>query len=239
MTFTLLGRCPHTGRVGIGIATYSLAVGMWSRGVRGNVGVTMTQANIRPGNNNIALDLLARGYSPQYVMNELAANDPHFDRYQIGVIDRTSELAVHTGPKCGPWAGHKVGPGYIAFGNVLAGPEVVEAIAAGYEKDPDADFEIKLLNALEGGRDAGGQAGGGKHLTERSAALIIASVHDYPDLELRVDVHDSAIHELRRIYEYYQPYRTYYTDRARNPHTALPQYKFAEQLEAEQAKKKA
>ena len=44
MTFTLLARCPKTGQVGIGIATYSICVGLYCNGLRGNVGATMSQA---------------------------------------------------------------------------------------------------------------------------------------------------------------------------------------------------
>ena len=64
MTFTLLARCPKTGQVGIGIATYSICVGLYCNGLRGNVGATMSQAFVNQGNNPLALRLLAQGYTP-------------------------------------------------------------------------------------------------------------------------------------------------------------------------------
>ena len=44
MTFTLLARCPKSGQVGIGIATYSICVGLYCNGLRGKTGATMSQA---------------------------------------------------------------------------------------------------------------------------------------------------------------------------------------------------
>ena len=44
MTFSLIGRCARTGRLGLGITTYSLAVGGRCEGVVANVGVCKTQA---------------------------------------------------------------------------------------------------------------------------------------------------------------------------------------------------
>lgn len=235
MTYTIIARCPRTGRVGLGIATYSIAVGRNCIGVRGTVGVTVTQAFVNPGNNPLALKLMAEGFSAPYVLTQLAANDPDFEFRQIGIADRDGKVAAHTGPRTRPWSGHKVGDGYAAFGNVLAGPQVVEAIAAGFEAEPDAALEHRLLRGLEGGRDAGGQVGGQGHLTERSACLVVASRSDITDVDLRVDLHETAIEELRSLYEEYQPYAAYYRERGMNPRGALPQEKFAAALKPQPA----
>ena len=88
MTFTLVARCPRTGQMGIGIATYSICVGLYCNGLRANVGATMSQAFVNQGNNTLALRLLAQGFSPARVLDELKANDPDFAYRQIAVIDR-------------------------------------------------------------------------------------------------------------------------------------------------------
>ena len=51
MTFTVIGHCPRTGRLGIGIATFSITVGMYCNGVRARTGVTISQAFVHQGNN--------------------------------------------------------------------------------------------------------------------------------------------------------------------------------------------
>ena len=134
MTFTIVARCSRSGQVGIGIATYSIGVGLYCNGLRSNAGATMTQAFVNQGNNSLALRLLAKGFTPARVLDELAANDPDFEYRQIAVIDRQGNTAAYSGPKTRGYSGHKVGEGYVAMGNVLAGHHVVEAIAAGDRK---------------------------------------------------------------------------------------------------------
>jgi uncharacterized Ntn-hydrolase superfamily protein len=239
MTYTVLARCPRTGHVGIGIATYSICVGQYCDGLRSRIGATMTQAFVNQGNNGLALRLLAQGFAPARIIDELGLNDPYHDYRQIAMIDREGSVVAFTGPKTRGWAGHVIGEGCVAFGNVLAGPEVVDAIAAGYAEDPDAPLERRMLRALECGRDAGGQRGAQGHLTERSAALRVFSDFDYADLDLRVDLHDHAVDELRRCFEEYEPYRTYYRERGRNPHDAVPQDVFVARLNAGKAEARA
>src|SRR5260370_27277339 len=63
MTYTVLGRCDKTGRLGIGIATFSITVGRYCRGVRAMAGVTISQAFANERNNQLALRLLAQGFT--------------------------------------------------------------------------------------------------------------------------------------------------------------------------------
>ena len=234
MTFTLVARCPKSGQMGIGIATYSIGVGLYCNGLRAGVGATMTQAFVNQGNNTLALRLLAQGFGPQRVLDELAANDPDFDYRQIAVIDRDGQAVGYSGPKTRGWSGHKIGDGYVAMGNVLAGPKVVDAIAAAYEAHAGESFERRLLRAIEAGRDSGGQVGNDGHLTERSAGIFVYGAYDHAELDLRVDLHDKAIDELRRAFEEYELYRGYYRDRGKNPRDAVPQDVFVAGLKPQQ-----
>lgn len=230
MTFTLLARCPKSGQVGIGIATYSICVGVYCNGLRGNTGATMSQAFVNQGNNPLALRLLALGYSPEHVLDELKVNDPNHAFRQIAVIDRLGRVAAYSGAKNRGWAGHVIGDGYVAMGNVLSGRPVIDAMAVAYESSIELSFERRLLAAIEAGRDAGGQAGNDGHLPERSAAVMVYGDYDHAELDLRVDLHDKAVEELRRAFEEYELYRGYYRERARNPKDAVPQYAFAQTL---------
>tara|TARA_B100001123_G_C14452857_1_gene687272 strand:- start:22 stop:372 length:351 start_codon:yes stop_codon:yes gene_type:complete len=101
---------------------------------------------------------------------------------------------------------------------VLAGQPTVTAIAHAFQHSAGADLAERLLGALEAGRDAGGQAGmGGTHLPVRSAALMIKGDDINRDIDLRVDMHDDAVTELRRVYTGYALYIDYYALRARDP----------------------
>ena len=218
MTYTIIGCCPRTGRLGVGIATYSLAVGSYCPSVKAGVGALSTQANVNPGLGPLAIRLLELGHSPTRVLEELHADDGQIAYRQIGIVDRNGVAVAHTGEFTRTWAGHKLGDGYVSMGNVLAGEPVVEAIAAAFEAAEERELDERLLVALEAGRDAGGQQNAaGEHLTERSAGLIVHARQTYAELDLRVDVHDDAVTELRRIHGVYAPYRPYYHARHVTP----------------------
>ena len=53
---------------------------------------------------------------------------------------------------------------------------------------------------------------------------------DHAEIDLRVDLHDTAVEELRRAFEEYELYRGYYKERSRNPKDAMPQYAFVQSL---------
>ena len=119
-------------------------------------------------------------------------------------------------------------------GNVLAGQPVIDAMAKAYEAAAALSFERRLLAAIEAGRDAGGQVGNDGHLPERSAAVMVYGDYDHAELDLRVDLHDTAVEELRRAFEEYELYRGYYRERGKNPKAAIPQNEFVAQLQRKQ-----
>jgi uncharacterized Ntn-hydrolase superfamily protein len=69
-------------------------------------------------------------------------------------------------------------------------------------KSSDAPLEERLIIALEGGRDGGGQATNGIHRPERSAWLRVVDRGDVPEIDLRVDLHTDTVAELRRLFTY-------------------------------------
>lgn len=224
MTYTIVARCPETERLGIGIATYSLGVGGYCPFfARGRAAIS-TQAFANPTLGPMAIDAIAGGAAPEGAMARLAAADAGFDYRQVCIVDRSGAVAMHTGGATRPWAGHDTGDGFAAFGNVLAGAHVVAAIAEGYRRADGAGLPERLLQALEAGRDAGGQAdAAGGHLPERSAALIVQGDDIVEDLNLRVDLNPDAVTALRALYQGYAPYLPYYALRARDPANTPPQ----------------
>ena len=88
MTFSLIGRCARTGRLGLGITTFSLAVGGRCEGVAANIGVCKTQAFPNRTNDPLGIKLMAEGYVPAKVMAMFAANDSEHDFRQIAIMNR-------------------------------------------------------------------------------------------------------------------------------------------------------
>lgn len=235
MTYTVLGRCHRTGRLGIGIATFSITVGRYCYGVKSNAGVTVSQAFANERNNALALRLLSQGFTARSVLQQLMENDRYAEYRQIGVIDRSGMAVAYTGPHTRGWSGHVTGENYVAFGNGLVGPAVADAIAKGFLAEPDADLEHRLLMGIEAGRDAGGQGTRERHKAERSAALRVYSTDNFADIDLRVDLHATAVEELRRVWTEYKQYEAYYRNRERNPTGAVGQEEFMKTLRAAEA----
>lgn len=207
-----------------------MAIGAYCDGaIRSNTGVTLTQGYPNPRNNYLAINLLALGHTASQALATLVANDRHSAYRQIAVVDRDDGAVVHSGDKLRPWAGHRVAKGYVAFGDGLAGPQVLEAMAARFEATASADLDERLLVALE----AAGATG------LHSAAIVVWGSRIHNELDLRSDWHDDPIAELRRIYGDYKPTIAYYDERARNPRNAITGVAFAEKLKQQQAGKGA
>lgn len=212
MTFTVMARCPESGMLGIATATRSLAVGarVPHGTARQGVVAIMAIADARLG--RTALKLLDLGAKAAGVVAGLVAADPQHEYRQLGVIDADGFAAARTGAHNRDWAGHRVRDNLIALGNVLVGEHVLEAIEAGFAGAPDAAFEERLLQALEAGRDAGGQHGG-----QNSAAILVYADRAYPRVDLRVDVHEEPVGELRRVFDAFAPAIDYYWRRQTDP----------------------
>jgi uncharacterized Ntn-hydrolase superfamily protein len=141
------------------------------------------------------LELLRAGISAPEVVKRLTAPDEGREQRQLHVIDTAGRIGQHTGKQCVEWCGAVSGDGFSVAGNMLANESVVRETAKAYQakKEP---FAEKLLSALEAGEAAGGDKRG-----KQSAALLIYSTEEYPELSLRVDDHAEPLAELRRLYD--------------------------------------
>ena len=194
-TFSLTARCPRTGQFGVAVATRVPAVGAAVPHARAGVGAIATQAWTNPYIGLDGIDLLAQGASAEQVRAAIRAWDPDVERRQFAIVDRHGGVAAHTGTETHDHAGHLEGPGFVAAGNLLAGPEVLEGMAAAFVAEPDQELQVRLLAALVAGQAAGGDKRG-----KQSAALKVVDHEDYAFVDLRVDEHDDPIPELHRVY---------------------------------------
>jgi uncharacterized Ntn-hydrolase superfamily protein len=132
--------------------------------------------------------------------------DPRPERWsklgrQFSVMDPRGNVTTHTGSEASDWAGHRTGRHVSAQGNILTGPEVVEAMMAAFEAT-EGHLSFRLLAALEAGQAAGGDRRG-----MQSAAMIIVGedggvwLNNDVVLRLQVDDSEQPITELRRLVE--------------------------------------
>jgi uncharacterized Ntn-hydrolase superfamily protein len=226
MTFTIMARCQHSGKLGIASTTRSLAVGARVIHALPNKGVVAIMAIADKRLGTTALKLLDAGYKAPGVIEGLVAADPDHEYRQLGVIDADGYAAARTGRNSRDWAGHHIGNDFIALGNVLKGKHVLDAIVAGFSLDTKASLEERLMQGIEAGRDAGGQHGG-----QNSAAILVYKERAYPLVDLRVDVHDEPVAELRRVFNTYMTAADYYWRRQSDPtvpplHEVVPDQSF-------------
>ena len=227
MTFTILGRDPSTGELGIGIATYSLAVGATCPQILPGIGVVTSQAATNPAIGEEIIELMEDGVEPTEAFMRSLANDPHPDYRQIAVLNPQGDPVVHSGTNIKPVSGHVNGIDCVAVGNFLANDNVLDAVASSFSETVQSDspsplLTERLLAALEAGKEAGGQAGADSaHLPERSAALLVSGPSERFPVDVRVDFSTDAISDLRQALDAYQPMHEYYLNRADDP-TELP-----------------
>jgi uncharacterized Ntn-hydrolase superfamily protein len=203
MTWSIVAR-DADGAFGVAVASKALAVGALCPYVRSGVGALSTQALVNPHYGNRGLDLIAEGTPPDEVIRTLAGPDLGREHRQLHLIDAQGRIAAYTGARCVDWCGHVGGAGFSVAGNMLAGPDVIDATARAYAANATKPFAERLLAALLAGEEAGGDKRG-----KQAAVLIVCTTERYPFLNLRVDDHDDPIRELWRLYdksfERYQP----------------------------------
>ena len=185
MTFSLLARCPDTGRFGMVISSSSPAVAARCAHARAGVGAAATQNITDPTLGPRLLDLMAGGLSASAAMADVVASAAHIDYRQLMAVDAQGRVALHSGSRIlGIW-GTAQGEGVVAGGNMLASADVPAAMVAGF--GTSGDLGDRLVAALCAGRDAGGEAG-----PVHSAGLLMVDAESWPVAELRCDWTDDG-----------------------------------------------
>jgi uncharacterized Ntn-hydrolase superfamily protein len=198
-TFSIVAFDPERQEWGIGVASKYLAVGSAVPFLKAGSGAVATQARVRVTWGPEALDLLAKSKSAEEVIKTLTEADKASEFRQLGVVDAKGNAAAFTGPKCSPYAGHKIGKHYACQGNILAGERVVTDMAKAFE-EAKGPLAWRMMSALEAADQAGGDKRG-----KQSAALVVvrdkAGPNGFGDrlIDLRVDDHKEPIPELARI----------------------------------------
>jgi len=204
MTWSIVAR-DADGSFGVAIASRFFAVGALCVHTRRAVGALSTQALMNPLYGPAGIDLLAAGTSPEEIVARLTGADEGREQRQLHVIGAAGRPAAWTGAQCVDWCGHVVHDDFSVAGNMLAGPQVLNATVDVFVASAGRPLAERLLAAL-----AAGDAAGGDKRGKQAAALRIHGDDDFPRLDLRVDDHAEPIVELRRLYaksfERFQPF---------------------------------
>ena len=208
MTFSIVARSADGTQLGVAVASKFLAVGAAVPAAETGAGALATQAfanlRYRPG----GLTLLRNGATAAETVAQLTAADDGRAERQLGIVAATGDGATYTGAECFDWAGGVAGHGYAIQGNILTGPDVVDAMAAAWtSSDTRAPLATRLLISLAAGDGAGGDRRG-----RQSAALLVVSPGGgYGGgsdvlVDLRIDDHTLPVTELSRLLDLHALY---------------------------------
>ncbi len=196
MTWAVIARDSRSGLYGIALASRFFAAGSLCLYTEAGVGAVSIQSLPNPPLGPRALALLRMGYEAPAVRDMLVGSDSGIAMRQLHLMDRRGRTAAFSGAGCIDWAGHRTGTGMCVAGNMLAGPEVVDATFETLAANPDLPFVDRLLAAMEAGEAAGGDKRG-----KQSAALCIQGAEPYRRLDLRADDHPDPLAELHRLHD--------------------------------------
>ena len=202
-TYSIIGRDPATGELGMGVQSKAFGAGNRAMHAKGGLVIIAHQAAANPMYGAIGIQLLQAGYSPEEALEMMVGSDEGRDRRQVAILDQQGRTAAWTGTGASDWKGHRCGVDYCAQGNILTGPEVVDAMAASFESSTGPLAE-RLMDALDAAQAAGGDARG----MQSGAILVVAPRVNggYSDrvVDIRVDDHDEPLAELRRVLNMYR-----------------------------------
>lgn len=214
MTFSIVAR--QGSAYGVAVASKFLAVGaVVPRAVNG-VGAVASQSFARVAYLDELIDRMRSGSDASDALFAATALDDGRAGRQLGVVGRDS-AATFTGEECMAWAGgvarDEGESGYAIQGNILTGPEVVEAMETAWLASTQESLARRLVAVLTAGDDAGGDSRG----RQSAALLVVKDGAGYAGLDdvaadLRVDDHPDPVAELGRLLDLNDLYLTASTE---------------------------
>lgn len=193
MTWSIIGKDKETGAIGILVASRAFACGSGVPYI-GTKSAVATQAFINMQWGVEGRRRLESGESAEIVMKDFIARDEGQHIRQCHMLDSSGSFIAHTGAECIPWAGHRCGDLHSVAGNMLEGPEVVDATFESFAENSGMPLPERLITAMEAGEAAGGDKRG-----RQGAGLVIHKGQEWPWLDMRCDDGGDPLAELRRL----------------------------------------
>lgn len=217
MTFSIVGRDPRTGALGMAVTSSSPCVGARCIHLRDEVGAVTSQNVTDPTLGPTILDLLERGAGAQEALDSAldGYGTAHFR--QLAVVDSTGGIAHFSGD--GTLGTHRVvtGDQIVAAGNLLSAPEVPQVMVDAFTA-ASGELEQRLMAGLQAGEGAGGEMG-----EVRSCGLAVVHDAGWWVTDVRVDEADQPIPRMAEILDLWMTERDDYVTRALHPDRA-PSY---------------
>jgi uncharacterized Ntn-hydrolase superfamily protein len=205
-TFSIVACDLENKTWGVAVASKFPAVGAVVPWAQAGAGAVATQSFANTSFGPRGLTMLANGHPAEDTLASLLAGDPEREHRQIGIVDANAGAATFTGKDCHSWAGGLSGPGYAIQGNILAGAQVLPAMAEAF-----IDGKGELPKRLYGALLAGDLAGGDRRGRQSAAILVVKPRGGYGGyldrwIDYRVDDHSNPVHRLGELLELHDLY---------------------------------
>jgi uncharacterized Ntn-hydrolase superfamily protein len=198
-TYSIVAIDKKSGEMGVAVQSHWFSVGSVVTWAEAGVGIVATQASIEVSYGPLGLALMKGGKTPQQALKSLLATDPRPEVRQVAMLDSRGRVAIHTGRRCIPEAGHQSGRGFSVQANIMRNRRVWGAMARSF-RGSSGSLAERLMLALESAEEAGGDLRG-----RQSAAILVVKLkgsstpwHDRV-VDLRVEDHPQPLVEMRRL----------------------------------------
>jgi uncharacterized Ntn-hydrolase superfamily protein len=208
LTYSIVARDKETGELGVAVESHYFQVGPVVPWAVAGVGAVATQSMVNISFGPLGLEYMRNGYTAGQALRALLAADNQPESRQVALVDAAGNVAVHTGPKCIPAAGHREGDEFSVQANLMEKDTVWDAMYEAFTttREPLAE---RMMAALEAAEAEGGDIRG-----KQSAAMLVVTGkptgHSWEDrvIELRVEDAPDPIKELRRLLRVKRAYMT-------------------------------
>lgn len=205
-TYSIVAYDSATGEFGAAVQSHYFRVAdvIWAEA---GVGVVATQSLVDFAYGPLGLAMMRNGKSATQALTGLLASDPSSAVRQVAMIDRTGNVAAHTGDRCIAEAGFRTGKNYSVQANLMLKNTVWDAMAKAFETTT-GDLSVRMMAALEAAQAEGGDIRG-----MQSAAILVVTGKPTGQIwrdrliDLRVDDSPQPLVELKRLLNIQRAYR--------------------------------
>ncbi len=208
MTYSIVARDKETGELGVAVQSHYFQVGPVVPWALAGVGAVATQSMVNVSFGPLGVEYMRLGYTAEQSLKALLAADSEPQSRQVALVDASGNVAVHTGAKCIPAAGHRTGDGFSCQANLMEKDTVWDAMHEACTST-DAPLAERMLAALDAAEAEGGDIRG-----KQSAAMLVVTGkptgRSWEDriIELRVEDAPDPLAELRRLLRVKRAYMT-------------------------------
>lgn len=173
-SYSILGYDPITGEFGVAAASEAPLIGMNLEFLDLEVGGVLVHGGPHLEISERVMAALEEELPPDRAIQVGLFIDTDKEYLQILAISQHG-AAAFTGKKLEKHAADEVGDVYVAAGQRIPNPDIINAMAAHFQTS-DGPLGSRLLGALRAGRNASGEEGGeGGEGDVHSAALLVVS----------------------------------------------------------------